>query len=53
MKFPKLIKKNLKLNNVKFEYDCGDLWLRKNVSLWDDQDSCWNKEILHFIEEWG
>ena len=47
MTYPKLIKTNESNNN--FEYDGGDLWIRKNVSFWDDQDSCWNNEILNFI----
>ena len=34
MGYPKLIKKDLKLNDAKFEYDCGDLWLREDVSFW-------------------
>ena len=47
MAYPNLINKD-KSNNV-FEYDGGDLWIRKNVSFWDDQDNCWNNEILNFI----
>ena len=47
MVFPKLINNN---NNV-FEYDGGDLWVRDNVSYWDDQDYCWNNDIQKFIEE--
>jgi len=47
MTYPKLIKTNESKNN--FEYDGGDLWVRKNVSFWDDQDSCWHNEILNFI----
>ena len=47
MVFPKLINNN---NNV-FEYDGGDLWVRDNVSYWDDQDYCWNKDIQKFIED--
>lgn len=46
---PKLIKKDL--NHNIFEYDGGDLWVRENVSYWDDQDHCWDNEILKFIEE--
>ena len=34
-----------------FEYDGGDLWVRDNVSYWDDQDYCWNNDIQKFIEE--
>ena len=49
MNYPKLIKKEIKSNL--FEYDGGDLWVRENVSYWDDQDHCWNNEILKFIEE--
>lgn len=47
MNYPKIIKKEIKSNL--FEYDGGDLWTRKNVSFWDDQDNCWNNEILNFI----
>ena len=47
MIYPKLINKE----NNHFEYDGGDLWVRENVSYWDDQDHCWNNEILKFIEE--
>jgi hypothetical protein len=47
MTYPKLIKNNLKTNL--FEYDGGDLWVRENVSYWDDQDYCWNNDILKFI----
>ena len=47
MAYPNLINKD-KSNNV-FEYDGGDLWIRKNVSFWDDQDNCWNNEILNCI----
>ena len=50
MRYPKLINKDLKLNDVKFEYDCGDLWLREDVSFWDDQDYCWKEEIHPFID---
>ena len=47
MNFPKLLENKVKKNI--FEYDGGDLWIRKNVSFWDDQDNCWNNEILDFI----
>ena len=46
MTFPKLIKND---NNNLFEYDGGDLWVRENVSYWDDQDYCWSNDILKFI----
>ena len=46
---PKLINKDLKTNL--FEYDGGDLWVRENVSYWDDQDYCWDNDILKFINE--
>ena len=46
---PILIKKDL--NHNIFEYDGGDLWVRENVSYWDDQDHCWDNEILKFIEK--
>jgi hypothetical protein len=49
MIFPKLINKDTK-NNL-FEYDGGDLWVRENVSYWDDQDYCWDNDILKFINE--
>ena len=49
MTYPKLIKNDLK-NNL-FEYDGGDLWVRENVSYWDDQDYCWGNDILKFINE--
>ena len=49
MKYPKLIKKDLKDNL--FEYDGGDLWIRENVSFWDDQEICWNNDIVDFIRD--
>jgi len=49
MTYPKPIKNDLK-NNL-FEYDGGDLWVRENVSYWDDQDYCWGNDILKFINE--
>ena len=48
MTYPKLIKNDPKTNL--FEYDGGDLWVRENVSYWDDQDYCWNNDILKFID---
>ena len=48
MTYPKLINSNLKTNL--FEYDGGDLWVRENVSYWDDQDYCWDNDILKFID---
>ena len=47
MTYPNLINKD-KSKNI-FEYDGRDLWIRKNVSFWDDRDNCWNNEILDFI----
>ncbi len=49
MTYPKLIKKDLKNNS--FEYDGGDLWVREDVSFWDDQEVCWDNDILNFIGE--
>ena len=49
MNYPKPINKDL--NNNVFEYDGGDLWLRENVSFWDDQEVCWDNDILNFIRE--
>ena len=49
MIYPKLIKKDLKNNS--FEYDGGDLWVREDVSFWDDQEVCWDNDILNFIRE--
>jgi hypothetical protein len=49
MTYPKLINKDLKNNS--FEYDGGDLWVREDVSFWDDQEICWNNDILKFIGE--
>ena len=49
MNYPKRINKDL-TNNV-FEYDGGDLWIRENVSFWDDQEVCWDNDILSFIKE--
>jgi hypothetical protein len=49
MTYPKLIKNDPKINL--FEYDGGDLWVRENVSYWDDQDYCWENDILKFINE--
>jgi hypothetical protein len=48
MIFPKLINNDIKTNL--FEYDGGDLWKRENVSYWDDQDYCWDNDILKFID---
>ena len=48
MTYPKHIKNDLKTNL--FEYDGGDLWVRENVSYWDDQDYCWDNDILKFID---
>ena len=47
MTYPKLINKDLK-NNL-FNYDGGDLWIRQDVSFWDDQEICWNNDIVNFI----
>ena len=49
MTYPKLINKDLKNNS--FEYDGGDLWVREDVSFWDDQEVCWNNDILKCIRE--
>ena len=49
MTYPKLINKDLENNS--FEYDGGDLWVREDVSFWDDQEVCWDKDILNFIRE--
>ena len=49
MTYPKLINKDLENNS--FEYDGGDLWIREDVSFWDDQEVCWDKDILNFIKE--
>ena len=49
MNYPKLINKDP--NNNVFEYDGGDLWIRENVSFWDDQEVCWDNDILSFIKE--
>ena len=48
MTYPKLINKDLENNS--FEYDGGDLWVREDVSFWDDQEVCWDKDILNFIK---
>lgn len=47
--YPKLIRKNIQNNNFIFEFNGGDLWVRDNVSFWDDQDTCWNDKILKAI----
>ena len=49
MNYPKLINRDLK--NSVFEYDGGDLWVRENVSFWDDQEICWDNDVLDFIRE--
>ena len=49
MNYPKPINKDL--NNNVFEYDGGDLWVRENVSFWDDQEVCWDNDIINFIRE--
>ena len=48
MTYPKLINKDLK-NNL-FNYDGGDLWIRENVSFWDDQEICWKNDIVDIIK---
>jgi hypothetical protein len=49
MVYPKIIKKDLKNNLI--EYDGGDLWVRDNVSFWDDQEACWDNDIVNLIKE--
>ena len=49
MTYPKLVNKDP--NNNVFEYDGGDLWIRENVSFWDDQEVCWDNDIINFIRE--
>ena len=49
MNYPTLIHQNSSQNI--YEFDGGDLWVRENVSYWDDQDFCWNNDILKFIEK--
>ena len=49
MTYPKLFIFFSKSNS--FEYDGGDLWVREDVSFWDDQEVCWDNDILNFIRE--
>ena len=46
MTYPKLINKDLK-NNL-FNYDGGDLWIRENVSFWDENKVIVGSANNHF-----
>ena len=50
MKYPKLIKKDLNFDNQIFEYDCGDLWLREDVSFRKDLEHCFDNDIKILID---
>ena len=50
MKYPILIKKDLNFDNQIFEYDCGDLWLREDVSFRKDLEHCFDNDIKILFE---
>ena len=51
MAHPNLERSNLLPDNMFFQFDCGDLWIRKNVNFQDDLDICFEKVVLPSILE--
>jgi hypothetical protein len=51
MAHPNLKRSNLLPDNMFFQFDCGDLWIRKNVNFQDDLDICFEKVVLPSILE--
>ena len=51
MNYPNLKSSNLLPNDMFFMFDCGDLWIRKNVNFQDDLDVCFEKVVLPSILE--
>lgn len=51
MTYPNLKHSNLLPDNMFFMFDCGDLWIRKNVNFQDDLDVCFEKVVLPSILE--
>jgi len=44
-------KSNLTPDNMFFEFDCGDLWVRKDVCFQDDLDACFDKSLEPSISD--
>ena len=51
MTYPNLKQSNLLPDHMFFQFDCGDLWIRKNVNFQDDLDRCFEKVVLPSILE--
>ena len=51
MAYPNLERSNLLPDHMFFQFDCGDLWIRKNVNFQDDLDICFEKVVLPSILE--
>ena len=51
MAYPNLKSSNLLPDHMFFIFDCGDLWIRKNVNFQDDLDICFGKVVLPSILE--
>ena len=51
MAYPNLKSSNLLPDHMFFIFDCGDLWIRKNVNFQDDLDICFEKVVLPSILE--
>ena len=51
MTYPNLKQSNLLPDHMFFQFDCGDLWIRKNVNFQDDLDICFEKVVLPSILE--
>jgi hypothetical protein len=49
MAYPNLERSNLLPDHMFFQFDCGDLWIRKNVNFQDDLDICFEKVVLPSI----
>lgn len=37
--------RDIKSDHINYEFECGDLWLRKKVSKWEDLEFCFNKHL--------
>ena len=51
MAYHNLKSSNLLPDHMFFIFDCGDLWIRKNVNFQDDLDICFEKVVLPSILE--
>ena len=49
MAYPNLERSNLLPDHMFFQFDCGDLWTRKNVNFQDYLDICFEKVVLPSI----